>query len=86
VVGRLAELVGEAPTRLPFRSETSVRLRPTHSVSGNPNRFATGTVEVRADDEWVKHMRRTDRALVTALTWPLLLRYEYALRPAARRT
>jgi hypothetical protein len=86
VVGRLAELVGEAPARLPFPSETSVRLGPTHSVSGNPNRFATGTVEVRADDEWVKHMRRTDRLLVTGLTWPLLLRYQYALRPAARRT
>jgi hypothetical protein len=84
-VRRVLALVGEDPAELPFVSEAAVLLEPTHSVSGNPNRFATGTVPVRADDEWVERMRPADRLLVTALTWPLLLHYRYALRPAALR-
>jgi Sulfotransferase family len=83
-VRRITALVGEGPLELPFPSETTVRLRPTHSVSGNPNRFTTGIVEVRADDEWMHLMRRTDRMLVTALTMPLLLHYRYPLVPPAR--
>ena len=82
---RITALVEEDSTMLPFSSPTSVRLQPTHSVSGNPDRFTTGTVEVRPDDEWLHLMRRTDRMLVTALTWPLLLRYRYPLSPAADR-
>jgi hypothetical protein len=83
-VRRIVALVGEAPEGLPFLSDTAVRLQPTHSVSGNPNRFTTGSVEVRADDEWMRLMRRTDRMLVTALTLPLLLHYRYPISPPAR--
>ena len=57
-----------------------MRLAATHSVSGNPNRFGTGEVELRADEEWRRAMRGLDRGMVTALTWPLLLRYRYPLR------
>jgi hypothetical protein len=84
VVGRVAELVGERPAELPFQSDATVWLGPTHSVSGNPNRFATGPVEVRPDDQWVERMGRADRLLVTAVTWPLLLHYRYRLRPVGR--
>jgi hypothetical protein len=80
-IRRIAGLVGETPAALPFTGPTTVRLEPTHSVSGNPNRFGTGEVELRADEEWRRAMRLTDRAMVTALTWPLLLRYRYPLRP-----
>jgi Sulfotransferase family len=83
-VQRIAALVDEVPAELPFSSDTTVRMRPTHSVSGNPNRFMTGSVEVRADDEWARLMRRTDRMLVTALTLPLLVYYGYPLLAPAR--
>jgi hypothetical protein len=76
----LAALAGEAPAALPFSGPATVRLTPTHSVSGNPNRFGTGEVELRADEEWRRAMRSVDRGMVTALTWPLLLRYRYPLR------
>jgi Sulfotransferase family len=79
-VRRIAELAGETPAALPFTGPATVRLAATHSVSGNPNRFGTGEVELRADEEWRRAMRSTDRAMVTALTWPLLLRYRYPLR------
>jgi Sulfotransferase family len=83
-VARIADLVGEGAAELPFPSDTAVRLRPTHSVSGNPNRFTTGSVEVRPDDEWTRLMRRSDRMLVTAVTLPLLLYYRYPLSPPGR--
>jgi Sulfotransferase family len=74
-------LVGEAPAGLPFTSGAAVELEPTHSVSGNPDRFRSGTVALRPDAEWATSMRRADRLLVTAVTWPLLLRYRYPLVP-----
>lgn len=83
-VRRAAALVGEQPTALPFESADAVRLQPTHSVSGNPNRFQTGAVQLRPDSEWVHGLGSAHRALVTTVTWPLLLRYRYPLR--ARRT
>jgi hypothetical protein len=81
-VRRIAGLAGETPAALPFTGPATVRLTATHSVSGNPNRFGTGQVELRADDEWRRTMRVGDRVMVTALTWPLLLRYRYPLRAA----
>jgi hypothetical protein len=48
-----------------------------HTVSGNPIRFRTGTVELRPDEEWKTKMSSADRNLVTALTAPLLLKYGY---------
>ena len=80
-VRRIAALTGETPAAWPFTGPAKVRLAATHSVSGNPNRFGTGEVELRADEEWRRAMRPADRAMVTALTWPLLLRYRYPLRP-----
>jgi Sulfotransferase family len=84
-VRRITALVNEVPAELAFPAGRTVHLQPTHSVSGNPNRFTTGDVEVRSDDEWMNLMRRPDRMLVTALTLPLLLRYRYPLRPAQHR-
>jgi hypothetical protein len=83
-VARMTDLVGEGAAELPFPSDTTVRLGPTHSVSGNPNRFTTGSVEVRPDDEWTHLMRRSDRMLVTAVTLPQLLQYRYPLSARGR--
>jgi hypothetical protein len=49
-------------------------------VAGNPNRFKTGQVTIRLDDEWTRRMPRTRRLVVRALLWPFLLRYGYPLR------
>ena len=48
-----------------------------HSIGGNPVRFIQGQVAVREDTEWKRAMRKCDRAVVTAITWPLLWRYGY---------
>jgi len=64
---------------LAFIRDGRVELRPNHTVMGNPMRLATGQVELRLDEAWRTDMRVIDRATVTGLTWPLLLRYGYRL-------
>ncbi|MFO1188629.1 MAG: hypothetical protein U1E97_03330 [Alphaproteobacteria bacterium] len=73
----LLDWVGErgAPPRC--LAEGRVQLQPTHAISGNPSRFNTGSVPLRVDDEWKRQMARRDRAVVSALTWPLCGRYGY---------
>ena len=51
----------------------------SHTVSGNPIRFESGPLTIRPDVEWIAKLGLGDRRLVTALTWPLLLRYHYRL-------
>ncbi len=57
-----------------------VEVAAQHSVRGNPMRFAHGRQRVVVDDAWRTGMARPVRRTVTAVTWPLLLRYGY-LRP-----
>jgi hypothetical protein len=67
------------PAALEFIEDRSVRLAPDHTVMGNPMRMQTGVVELRLDDEWRRKLPFGSRALVTALTWPFLLRYGYSV-------
>jgi hypothetical protein len=69
----------------PFVSDTEVELSQNHTVAGNPSRFSTGRVTIRADDEWTTRMRPSDRFRVTVVTWPLLLRYGYPVGRARTR-
>ncbi|MQA87849.1 MAG: sulfotransferase [Streptosporangiales bacterium] len=75
-LGRILALMDRSAA-LPLVGERAVRLDPTHSISGNPARFRTGIAELRLDDEWRTAMPARDRALVTAVTWPLLIQYRY---------
>ena len=60
----------------------SYHVAPSHSVSGNPVRFTTGSVRLVADDEWRTAMPVRKRAVVTVLTVPLLGRFAYPILPA----
>ena len=82
-LARMLALVDEPADDLPFVSDHEVRLRPTHGVAGNPSRFTTGVVALRADAEWRHAMRLRDRAVVGAISWPLLLRHGYLGPPPA---
>ena len=79
----IVDLVGETGAAAPFTDDQTVVLRPSHIVAGNPSRFTTGAVTIRADEEWRRRMSRRDRALVDLMTMPLMLRYGYA-RPRVR--
>ena len=75
----MLKLVGEQGADLPLVGEREVKLGISHTVSGNPNRFDTGAVELKQDRAWTEKMSPRDQKLVTALTVPLLKRYHYPL-------
>jgi len=60
-----------------FVGERTVKLATDHTVAGNPLRFATGELEIRADEEWRVSMPRRRRMLVTAAAFPTSIRYRY---------
>lgn len=70
---------------LPIVDERRIVLGPSHGLSGNPSRFQSGAVEVRQDDRWTTEMSSGDRAVVTALTLPLLVAYGYPGEQRLRR-
>jgi hypothetical protein len=72
-------MLHEDTRRLAFTGERAAELGISHTVSGNPNRFQTGMVRLRPDEEWVSRMRLGDKILVTLLTLPLLARYGYPI-------
>jgi len=56
---------------LPLVDRTSLVLGQTHSVAGNPMRFATGRTDLRPDTEWQSKMTARDRRIVTAARPPV---------------
>ena len=84
-VARIAALVGEEDAVLPFNDEATAVLSTNHTVSGNPDRFVSGPVSLKADREWLERQDAVTRWLTNALTFPLLVRYGYPVRPTASR-
>ena len=83
-IERILGHAGLEAAATPFVSDTEVELEANHTVAGNPSRFSTGRVAIRADDEWISKMGRWDRLRVTAVAWPMLFRYGYPVRPGRR--
>lgn len=78
-LGEIVAMVGEKDIPLPLvDGDKAVRLRPNHTVSGNPSRFATGVVKLRCDEEWVARIDDKDQLLATLVAAPLLHRYRYS--------
>ncbi len=79
----LLEVVGHAgigadPSWLDFLDADTAALGTNHTVDGNPIRFASGPLRIRADEEWRRRLPVAQRRIVTALTAPMLRRYGYA--------
>lgn len=62
--------LGLPPTGLHSIS-THMSLGVNHTVAGNPMRFRTGEIELRADEQWRESMARRDRVAVAAVTAPV---------------
>lgn len=84
----MAGFAGAPPhdSDLSFLTDASVDLHACHTVSGNPMRFQTGRVALRRDDAWHSSLPFSHRRAVTAMTWPLLLRYNYVRPPQPNDT
>jgi hypothetical protein len=62
---------------LPMATGNTVNLGVGHSVAGNPMRFRQGLISLASDDTWKERLGASDRRLVTALSFPALVRYGY---------
>jgi Sulfotransferase family len=75
---RICRFIGEgSEDPLTFVEPTRAHVAPTHTIEGNPMRFASGTIELRADEAWRSQLPTRDRRIVTALTYPWLSAYGY---------
>ena len=76
------------PSDLDHVGDGRVELGSSHGLSGNPSRFRHGEITLRADEAWRERMPSRDRAVVTTLGLPLLMRYGWPLgaksQPASR--
>jgi hypothetical protein len=81
-VREMAAHAGLHPSEGAFRGlgPGDVELGMSHTIAGNPMRFRTGPLVVRRDDEWKRKLGPGQRVLVSSLSWPMLLRYDYPLR------
>ena len=61
-----------------FLGDGWVDLAVDHTVAGNPMRFHQGRLDLRLDQAWTTKLPERDRKVVTAITWPLQLRYGYS--------
>ncbi|MGH2820654.1 MAG: sulfotransferase [Actinomycetota bacterium] len=85
-LSRLAALLGESPPRLPLVDGGRAVLSGNHCAAGNPSRFRTGEVELRADAEWARKISPHDRFICTTMGYPLLRRYGYLESDEGRPT
>lgn len=80
---RLREIVRHAgepvPDEMAFLRDRQAALSTNHLVDGNPVRFARD-LTLSVDDEWRRRLSTRDLRTTSALTSPLLRRYDYPLR------
>lgn len=79
-ITRICSAVGEPKPALDFLEGQTAHLSKGHTVAGNPMRFQAGSVPIRPDMEWVEKLSKDQKAVVTKITWPLLLYYGYFRR------
>jgi hypothetical protein len=77
---RIVELVGEDPGMVTPMESNVFHVTGTHTVSGNPARFRSGSIAVSPDTQWQKRLKPAQRTTATAIALPLLKRYGYPVR------
>lgn len=57
--------------------DDTVIMESNHMVAGNPSRFSKGKTRLQIDEEWRHKLPRDKKLLITAVSFPLMLRYGY---------
>ena len=74
----LLRLCGEDPAASPVRGRR-IELHANHTVTGNPDRFFSGSALIRpTDDSWQAGLSTSARLAALALSWPQFRRYGYS--------
>ena len=76
----LCDWLHEPAEDLGFLSSAEIALDAQHNINGNPDRF-NQKIKLRLDTEWIDRMAPKQRRLVTALTYPMLVKYGYRVQP-----
>lgn len=84
-IGEILRLLGDTGLQVPIAAHGTAQIAASHTVAGNPDRFRTGEVVIRTDDEWERAMPARDRLVVSALTAPLRPRFGYTSGQTRRR-
>ncbi len=72
--------LGWAGIDVTYLNEPSFFVHPTHSVGGNPLRFAHKEIHIRADRVWQEQMPLWQRVSLGLFALPMLRRYGYPIR------
>ena len=83
--GAMTALCGFANAALPIDHDKKLSVGVAHTVAGNPNRFDTGSIAIRADQAWEGLIGSRQRYAVTAMTLPFLRHYGYPIGRSSRR-
>ena len=77
----LLSLVQEKVTQLSFRDDSTVKMGVDHIFAGSPSsRSEIGAVKLRLDERWKNEMKPIDKAVITGVSWPRMLKYGYPLQ------
>jgi hypothetical protein len=77
----LASIAEILDTRVATRVEgTAIDIPVNHSAGGSRTRFEHGRLELREQAAWRNELPLREKFVVTALAWPLMLRYGYLRR------
>jgi hypothetical protein len=73
---RILDWVGAGPQQLSFLSGRTARLSAQHVLGGNPDKFDSGEIEIKPRPS---SLPLSYELLTSALTFPMLLKYQYSL-------
>jgi len=77
---QIVQFVAEPQRDYPFlQGNTADFSVINHTVSGNPMRFQQGPMQLKLDNEWETDLKFSHKSAVTAMTWPLMLKYRYPI-------
>jgi hypothetical protein len=72
VLDEIFEFVGEPTAPRPVIDGDVFEMEPTHTASGNHNRFTTGQTQIRLDTKWRSVMPRRSVFAISLLAYPTL--------------
>lgn len=79
----LMEFIGAPPAASMFIDEHTVRLTPSHTIAGNPDRRVGEVREIRLDEAWRTELSARERLAITAVSAPLMRKFGYHLASTA---
>jgi len=76
----ILNLVNESESSVSVIRENVVNVQKMHAFGGNPSRYENGNIAIKKDERWRKTMPISAKILVSVLTLPLLLYFNYKLK------